>query len=103
MSQTLRWGARSSPMSPMLGTTRSPPTPSTLPVVHSLPSVPGRDGHVPHAIVGTQDRQYVFVGNEGSNDISAFAVNFASGALTPCQAHRLPREPIPRAWPSIGG
>jgi 6-phosphogluconolactonase len=39
-------------------------------------------GTSPHAIVGTQDKEYVFVGNEGSNDISAFAVNFASGALT---------------------
>jgi 6-phosphogluconolactonase len=39
-------------------------------------------GTSPHAIVGTQDRKFVFVGNEGSNDISAFAVNFASDALT---------------------
>ena len=39
-------------------------------------------GRSPHAIVGTQDRQYIFVGNEGSNDISVFAVNLASGALT---------------------
>ena len=39
-------------------------------------------GTSPHAIAGTQDRQYVFVGDEGSNDISAFAVNFSSGALT---------------------
>ncbi len=44
---------------------------------------PVATGMSPHAIVGTQDRTYVFVGNEGSNDISAFAVNFASGALTP--------------------
>jgi 6-phosphogluconolactonase (cycloisomerase 2 family) len=43
---------------------------------------PVATGTSPHAIVGTQDRQYVFVGSEGSNDISAFAVNFASGALT---------------------
>src|SRR5882762_4266311 len=43
---------------------------------------PVATGTSPHAIVGTQDRQFVFVGNEGSNDISAFAVNFASGMLT---------------------
>jgi 6-phosphogluconolactonase len=43
---------------------------------------PVATGTSPHAIVGTQDRQYVFVGNEGSNDILAFAVNFATGALT---------------------
>jgi hypothetical protein len=43
---------------------------------------PVATGTSPHAIVGTQDRQFVFVANEGSNDISAFAVDFASGALT---------------------
>jgi 6-phosphogluconolactonase len=43
---------------------------------------PVATGTSPHAIVGTQDKKYVFVGNEGSNDISAFAVNSASGALT---------------------
>jgi YVTN family beta-propeller protein len=39
-------------------------------------------GTSPHAIIGTQDKKYLFVGNEGSNDLSAFAVNSANGALT---------------------
>jgi 6-phosphogluconolactonase (cycloisomerase 2 family) len=43
---------------------------------------PVATGTSPHAIVGTQDKRYVFVGNEGSNDISIFAVNSASGTLT---------------------
>ncbi len=44
-------------------------------------------GASPHAILGFQnpaseDKRYVFVGNEGSNDVSAFAVNNTTGALT---------------------
>ena len=35
-----------------------------------------------HYIRWTYDKRYVFVGNEGSNDISAFAVNNTTGALT---------------------
>ena len=39
-------------------------------------------GNSPYAIVGTQDKRHVFVGNEGSNDVSAFAVDTATGELT---------------------
>jgi 6-phosphogluconolactonase len=39
---------------------------------------PVATGTSPHAIVGTQDKKYVFVGNEGSNDISAFAPDQSS-------------------------
>lgn len=39
-------------------------------------------GNSPYAIVATQDKRHVFVGNEGSNDISAFEVDTATGALT---------------------
>jgi 6-phosphogluconolactonase (cycloisomerase 2 family) len=44
-------------------------------------------GASPYAIVGLEfwfnaAKSYVFVGNEGSNDVSAFAVNPATGALT---------------------
>src|SRR5271165_1215983 len=48
---------------------------------------PTATGASPHAIFGFQyppgeDRRYVFVGNEGSNDVSAFSVNNTTGALT---------------------
>ena len=50
---------------------------------------PTATGVSPHAIVGFECcsdgdalKRYVYVGNEGSNDISAFAVNAATGALT---------------------
>jgi 6-phosphogluconolactonase (cycloisomerase 2 family) len=39
-------------------------------------------GTSPYAIVGTQDKKYVFVGNQGSNAVSAFAVDTTTGALT---------------------
>jgi 6-phosphogluconolactonase len=47
-----------------------------------------RTGISPHAIVGFECcdgvalMRYVYVGNEGSNDVSAFAVNSTTGALT---------------------
>ena len=55
-------------------------------------------GASPHAIVGVQYPFYtdsevkrnVFVGNEGSNDVSAFAVNNTTGALT-----AVPGSPFP--------
>ena len=52
-------------------------------------------GTSPHAIVGLDynyldDKKYVFVGNEGSNDVSAFAVNSTTGALT-----AIPGSPFP--------
>ena len=48
---------------------------------------PTATGVSPHAIFGFQyppgeDKRYVYVGNEGSNDVSAFAVNNTTGALT---------------------
>jgi 6-phosphogluconolactonase len=53
----------------------------------SVVGTPIATGASPHAIHGFQspasaDKRYVFVGNEGSNDVSAFAVNSATGALT---------------------
>src|SRR6267154_2556215 len=43
-------------------------------------------GASPYAIFGFApyggDKRYVFVGNEGSNDVSAFAVNYTTGALS---------------------
>ena len=48
--------------------------------------IPTATGFSPHAIVGFQnsasDKRYVFVANEGSNDVSALAVNNTTGALT---------------------
>jgi YVTN family beta-propeller protein len=43
---------------------------------------PTATGKSPYAVVGTDDRQFVYVGNENSNDVSAFAVNVETGALT---------------------
>ena len=63
-------------------------------------------GASPHAIFGLlrlrRDKRYVFVGNEGSNDVSAFAVNTTTGALTAVPGSPLPPVPTPRPWPSIG-
>ena len=39
-------------------------------------------GVSPLAIAGTSDKKYVYVVNSGSNDISAFAVDPGTGALT---------------------
>ncbi len=44
---------------------------------------PVATGTSPYAIAGSPDRQHVYVVNQVSNDISAYAVNAASGALTP--------------------
>ena len=59
------------------------PTTGALTVI----GTPIATGASPHAIVGVQnpaneDKRYVFVGNEGSNDVSAFVVNTTTGALT---------------------
>ena len=83
MSRTSPWCAHSSPTSPTPGTTLSLRIRWTLPAVRSWRLV-SRSRRVasPHAIVGTQDKRFVFVGNEGSNDISAFSVDTATGALT---------------------
>ena len=43
---------------------------------------PTATGTSPYAIIGTQDKRYVFVGNQGSNDVSAFAVDTTTGVLT---------------------
>ena len=47
---------------------------------------PTATGASPYAIVGFEyydgTKRYVFVGNEGSNDVSAFAVDTTTGALT---------------------
>lgn len=39
-------------------------------------------GKSPNAVVGTSDRQFVYIANEDSNDVSAFAVNVETGVLT---------------------
>ena len=44
---------------------------------------PVATGKSPYAITGSPDRQHVYVVNQVSNDISAYAVNATSGALTP--------------------
>lgn len=59
-------------------------------------------GTSPHAIVGTQDKKYVFVGNEGSNDISAFAVDSASGSLTAVPGSPFAAGTAPKALALLG-
>jgi 6-phosphogluconolactonase (cycloisomerase 2 family) len=39
-------------------------------------------GASPYAVVGTSEKRFVFVANEGGNDVSAFTVNPATGVLT---------------------
>jgi 6-phosphogluconolactonase len=62
----------------------------------SVIGTPTATGASPHAIVGTieyyalEEKRYVYVGNEGSNDVSAFAVNPTTGALT-----EVPGSPFP--------
>src|SRR5262249_24079905 len=62
------------------------PTAGALTVIDT----PTATGASPHAMLGIEypytdsgDKRYVFVGNAGSNDVSAFAVNNTTGALTP--------------------
>jgi 6-phosphogluconolactonase (cycloisomerase 2 family) len=63
---------------------------------------PATTGASPHATVGLEyyfgrDKRYVFVGNEGSNDVSAFAVNSATGALTAVPGSPFPAGTDPQA------
>ena len=64
-------------------------------------------GASPHAIVGFEnnprgDKRYVFVGNEGSNDVSAFAVNTTTGALTAVPGSPFPAGKDPQAMALYG-
>ena len=59
------------------------PTNGALTVI----GTPTATGASPHAILGFEDstsehKRYIFVGNEESNDVSAFAINNTTGALT---------------------
>ncbi len=70
---------------------------SVDPVTGALTAIgtPTVAGVSPDAIVGVQypfgeDKSYVFVGNGGSNDVSALAVNTATGTLT-----AIPGSPFP--------
>jgi len=66
---------------------------------------PTPTGTSPHAIAslhnsfccGTNDTKFVFVGNEGSNDVSAFAVNSTTGALTAVPGSPFPAGVDPQA------
>jgi 6-phosphogluconolactonase (cycloisomerase 2 family) len=53
-------------------------------------SAPVGTGISPHAVAGTPDKRYLFVGNEGAGSVSAFGVDPASGALT-----AIPGSPFP--------
>jgi 6-phosphogluconolactonase (cycloisomerase 2 family) len=44
--------------------------------------LPVATGASPYAIAGSPDKQHVYVVNQGTNNISAYAVNTTSGALT---------------------
>jgi 6-phosphogluconolactonase (cycloisomerase 2 family) len=72
---------------------------------------PTATGASPHATVGlafyfsdsTPDKRYVFVGNEGSNDVSAFAVNNTTGVLTAVPGSPFPAGTDPQAMALYGG
>jgi len=66
-------------------------------------------GVSPHAILGIEnnypdpdDKRYVYVGNEDSNDISAFAVNDTTGALTAVPGSPFAAGTDPQAMASDG-
>jgi 6-phosphogluconolactonase (cycloisomerase 2 family) len=65
-------------------------------------------GASPHAIVGCEYfdgaalKRYVFVGNEGSNDVSAFAVDITTGALTAVPGSPFPAGTDPQAMALYG-
>jgi 6-phosphogluconolactonase (cycloisomerase 2 family) len=73
----------------------SDPTAGALHAV-GTPTVTGTS---PYATVGLQDgnNRYVFVGNEGSNDVSAFTVNSITGALTAVPGSPFPAGTDPQA------
>ena len=58
---------------------------------------PVATGTSPYAITGSPDRQHVYVVNQVSNDISAYAVNAASGALTSIAGSPFPAGTGPQA------
>jgi 6-phosphogluconolactonase (cycloisomerase 2 family) len=60
----------------------------------------------PYAIVGLdagEGKRYVYVGNEGSDDVSAYAVNNATGALTAVPGSPFRAGTDPRAMTLCGG
>lgn len=70
---------------------------------------PTATGASPHAIVGfyccdqgPYTVKYVYVGNEGSNDISAFAVDITTGALTAVPGSPFPAGTDPQAMTLYG-
>jgi 6-phosphogluconolactonase len=68
---------------------------------------PTATGTSPHAIVGleysvVEDKKYVYVGNEVSNDVSAFAVNPATGSLTTVPGSPFPAGTDPQAMTLSG-
>jgi 6-phosphogluconolactonase len=69
---------------------------------------PTAAGKSPHAILGfqnlfSQDKKFVFVGNEVDNDVSAFAVNPMTGALTAVPGSPFAAGIDPQAMASVGG
>jgi 6-phosphogluconolactonase (cycloisomerase 2 family) len=75
---------------------------ATTGALTALPGFPVGAGDSPHAIVGLHysrfdDKRYVFVGNGGSNDVSAFVVNSTTGALTAVAGSPFPAGIDPQA------
>ncbi len=62
----------------------APPAPST-PGVQNFPA-----GNDPTSVTVNPTGTFVYVANRGSNDISAYALNAASGMLTPIDANAAP-------------
>ena len=92
---------RDMPMSPMPRTIRSRPIALTRPPArsqssaHRLPRAPPLT-QLSVSIV-REGKRYVFVGNEGSNDVSAFAVDNTTGALTAVPGSPFPAGTDPQA------
>jgi 6-phosphogluconolactonase len=69
--------------------------------VLTVVGTPIATGESPYAIanldLGIAGQRFVFIGNEGSNDVSAFVVNSATGALTAVPGSPFPAGKDPKA------
>jgi len=69
---------------------------------HAIVSFENCDGATPQSCDGTAFQRYVFVGNEGSNDVSAFVVDVTTGALTAVPGSPFPVGKDPQAMALYG-
>jgi 6-phosphogluconolactonase (cycloisomerase 2 family) len=69
---------------------------------HAIVGFENYDAATPQSYDGAAFQRYVFVGNEGSNDVSAFAEDITSGALTAVPGSPFPAGTDPQALALYG-